>query len=1087
MTYARDDVVPGGVKTSAWPPEPYKGLNYFSLDDAALFSEREEDIEDCAARLDDLSVRVLLLHGLSGMGKSSFLRAGLIPRLENPPEDGCRFRFLRDGSGEPAIVRSTADPIAGIYQGLAEATKYHDKQLPVASRKKVSEILKAPPNSDRLLAADMLLAALKIWTDELSSILTLVIDQAEQVLTSPQQDSTATNRRSAFFYFLEELCRRRLDLRMIVVFRTEYYGQFNNFFSIPPTTKISSQALPRSGVAQFYLEPISELERITNIILLPTSDKPVDGFKPGSPREKYGFQFAPGVANTIATDVFALSGDSSTLPIVQVVCKTLFERCKKDARTLIELEDYESIGRARGALDYRIDSAILQALRDTARADDAQDTNVEVDRWRQVLCKLVGQQQVGAITSLVLNERKLTNVAIDEHVNTPPKLMFQALSKQSSPILLELGTRSNNDRMYTLRHDCLAGALSRWIDKHGERLKADEENAKRLRRLRSRYRRAIGIGATAVGVAAFMTAAASYYYLLKARQEAVSSLVLAATQDTTHLRDRLLMLVDASKQSEAVPLKYWLRFWLGHRANEADTKLEETLLRAPIFGGSFPATIDPEGKRVAYFLYPNEDGTGTVVTATLPKTPSDQAPPEPSDHPDGVKVSLTGIVDTGAQNLPRPPPVVGFMQIATDGSHPSQQAVVVTPGNLVRPDVGLSTDNSSAAAPPRDTTLDNVAIVPLTSQPGMASLPAEFANNSTFPPLIDVGNNRIRVSRMTFGGGGLPLSLSLMSLALSTHSDGGFLVSSAVAVDSKPKAFDLDWDPSRRAARRIPTLASDCDKFAFLSFPTGSGGATNQPASQLIEPILYVGNFEGHVLPKALRFGLPSGSQQLSSVAIARGCSAALVHLPHAAAVSGPTNELDGGQDKLFVYPLDQTSFDAASGREYDVPSNLKGSAPPFYPLFWPALAGTRVESSGKMRVAWLVDRGLAVVDLTDDSQEKGSASGLLPDDDIFLTGVDFAQSNTRMTISKDGNFLMISQQRTYVSVPEIRIFDLRVSERRGLLSNLGGGVALRKVACTVAGFLSGSNQFTANELKALLRSASAGQPCEAAAKEKRL
>jgi hypothetical protein len=132
MRLRPDESTEGLRKRPGWPPEPYRGLNFFSLDDAPLFSQREGEIEDCAARLDDFSVRVLLLHGFSGMGKSSFLRAGLIPRLENPPEDGCRFHFLRRGNGKPAIVRSTADPIGGIYEALVEAACYEDKQVPRA-------------------------------------------------------------------------------------------------------------------------------------------------------------------------------------------------------------------------------------------------------------------------------------------------------------------------------------------------------------------------------------------------------------------------------------------------------------------------------------------------------------------------------------------------------------------------------------------------------------------------------------------------------------------------------------------------------------------------------------------------------------------------------------------------------------------------------------------------------------------------------------------------------------------------------------------------------------------------------------------
>ena len=492
---------------------------------------------------------------------------------------------------------------------------------------------------------------------------------------------------------MEELCWRSLDLRVIVVFRTEYYGQFNNFFTIPPTTSISSAALPRSGVAQYYLEPISELPKVTNIILLPTSEKLFDGFKPTNPREKYLFQFAPGLAKIIAKDILDLSGETSTLPILQVVCKSLYDGCRGKEEKLIELIDYEVIGRASGALEYHIDFAIRKALNDVKQKELSDS---EIDRWRIVLCKLAGQQQVGTITSLILSEQKLIDAAIAKNVETTAKPMLRALSEQSSPILRLLQQSDEKEPMYTLGHDCLAGALSRWFDQHGARVKAEEENAKSVRKaiqenvkrerlMRLRYQKRIWTGATAGAIgfmAAVMMGTAWFYVRLNAQQAAISSLTSAA-KHSTRLRDQLLMLTEASRRSEAVPLKYWI----GESAKEADTELKEALLSAPIFGGTFPAALDPDGRRIAYFLYPTKDGkNGTVVTAALPSGMSDAAPPEPADNPVGVEVSLDGIADAGGQNLPRPPPAIGFLQLSSDDGAGFQPAIVVSPGNLVSGD-----------------------------------------------------------------------------------------------------------------------------------------------------------------------------------------------------------------------------------------------------------------------------------------------------------------------------------------------------------------------------------------------------------------
>ena len=131
----------------AWPSEPYKGLEFFSSTDVPLFSQREDDIEDCAARIDDFTTRVLILHGLSGMGKSSFLRAGLIPRLEDPPGDGSRFHFLRDGAGAPYIIRTTDDPVSRLREAL-RITASADGRLPARTAHEIQDILKVPASAD---------------------------------------------------------------------------------------------------------------------------------------------------------------------------------------------------------------------------------------------------------------------------------------------------------------------------------------------------------------------------------------------------------------------------------------------------------------------------------------------------------------------------------------------------------------------------------------------------------------------------------------------------------------------------------------------------------------------------------------------------------------------------------------------------------------------------------------------------------------------------------------------------------------------------------------------------------------------------
>ena len=63
------------------PDQPFKNLYYYTAEDADIFFGRCQPALDMLARLDDPSFPLLLLHGGTGVGKSSFLMAGLIPRL----------------------------------------------------------------------------------------------------------------------------------------------------------------------------------------------------------------------------------------------------------------------------------------------------------------------------------------------------------------------------------------------------------------------------------------------------------------------------------------------------------------------------------------------------------------------------------------------------------------------------------------------------------------------------------------------------------------------------------------------------------------------------------------------------------------------------------------------------------------------------------------------------------------------------------------------------------------------------------------------------------------------------------------------
>ena len=64
---------------TARPPFPYPGLRPFESDEWLIFFGRESMVDEVIDRL--AQRRVVLIHGASGSGKSSLVRAGVLPKL----------------------------------------------------------------------------------------------------------------------------------------------------------------------------------------------------------------------------------------------------------------------------------------------------------------------------------------------------------------------------------------------------------------------------------------------------------------------------------------------------------------------------------------------------------------------------------------------------------------------------------------------------------------------------------------------------------------------------------------------------------------------------------------------------------------------------------------------------------------------------------------------------------------------------------------------------------------------------------------------------------------------------------------------
>jgi formylglycine-generating enzyme required for sulfatase activity len=187
LEHLRNGLVNAGLdpRFFGWPPAhdpdrpPYRGLRPLEADDAGIFFGRDAHIIEALARLDGLrqsaAPRLLVILGASGAGKSSFLRAGLFPRLRRNDRHFLPLPIIRP---ERAAISGSNGLLAALEGAFAEA------ELPIsqlALRAAVENGAPAVRELLRALAVKRTPPALSGGAPSRPPTLVLSIDQGEEL------------------------------------------------------------------------------------------------------------------------------------------------------------------------------------------------------------------------------------------------------------------------------------------------------------------------------------------------------------------------------------------------------------------------------------------------------------------------------------------------------------------------------------------------------------------------------------------------------------------------------------------------------------------------------------------------------------------------------------------------------------------------------------------------------------------------------------------------------------------------------------------------------------------------------------------
>jgi tetratricopeptide (TPR) repeat protein len=197
------------------PPEPgespYQGLQYFDEKDADRFFGREALVAKIVGRL--ANTRFLAIIGASGSGKSSVVRAGVIPGLR-------RGERMADGSMPPTnsgqwdvrLLTPTAHPLDALAACLT---------LDTDSIKATADIRSELARDSQTLTS----AARRLLSQSGRKNLLMVIDQFEEVFSQCRQ----TEERQAFIdNLLHAVDPSDLQpITILVTLRADYYAQLS--------------------------------------------------------------------------------------------------------------------------------------------------------------------------------------------------------------------------------------------------------------------------------------------------------------------------------------------------------------------------------------------------------------------------------------------------------------------------------------------------------------------------------------------------------------------------------------------------------------------------------------------------------------------------------------------------------------------------------------------------------------------------------------------------------------------------------------------------------------------------------------------
>lgn len=417
--------------------QPYPGLRPFEPDEALKFYGRETHTAELLRRLGEN--RFIAVVGSSGSGKSSLVRAGLLPALYRGRLTGATSRW------RICIMRPGDEPLESLAEALAEQRVFSSARTAVLGevrRSSLGLVRAVRASESQFLSGESLL---------------LVVDQFEEIFrfvqTRREHDGGA-EARLFVASLLEAAELSTAPVYVVLTMRSDFLGECSRFPGLP-------EALNRSQ----YLIPRMTREQVRDAI-----DRPlrlVDAR----------------MSNRLVEQLLnELGDDTGRLPVLQhALNRTFHEYTKNGAAGEIGVDDYVAAGELTRALN-----AHAEAL-----ATSLQQPWVE--RVFRCLTMVEGGRRVRRPTKL----KQLLEIsgAGDEESQRQILSVIRIFAHRDNAMLLWSGTALTEESVIDISHESLIEnwtRLKNWVAIEAEAsslyLQANADAVRQRRGAASRWR-----------------------------------------------------------------------------------------------------------------------------------------------------------------------------------------------------------------------------------------------------------------------------------------------------------------------------------------------------------------------------------------------------------------------------------------------------------------------------------------------------------------------------------------------------------------------------------------------------------------------